>query len=53
MASWERTVKPFLTSLRKQFLNWRATTEQDRSEMFVEAKRILKERASVEKQEIG
>ncbi|MEI6971279.1 MAG: FtsX-like permease family protein [bacterium] len=43
-AAWKRTVKPFLGSLRKQFLNWRATTPADRAEMFAEAARFLKER---------
>ncbi|MCG3147200.1 MAG: hypothetical protein PCFJNLEI_00638 [Verrucomicrobiae bacterium] len=42
-ASWQRTVKPFLSALRKQFLNWRATTEADRGEMFAEAKQLLQE----------
>jgi hypothetical protein len=40
-AAWQRTVKPFLGSLRKQFLNWRATTPEDRSEMFAEASSLL------------
>ena len=44
-ASWQRTVKPFLTALRKQFLNWRATTEADRTEMYAEAKQLLQEAA--------
>lgn len=42
-AAWRRTVKPFLGSLRKQFLNWRATTSADRAEMFDEASRLLRE----------
>jgi hypothetical protein len=41
-AAWQRTVKPFLGSLRRQFLNWRATTPGDRTEMFEEAARILR-----------
>ena len=45
VAAWQRTVRPFLSSLRKQFLNWRATTEADRNEMFAEAKQILREKA--------
>ena len=40
-AAWQRTVKPFLVALRKQFLNWRATTDAERGEMFVEAKGLL------------
>ncbi len=36
-AAWERTVKPFLGLLRKQFLNWRAATVAEREEMFAEA----------------
>ena len=47
VASWQRTVKPFLTALRKQFLNWRATTEADRGAMFTEAKQLLQEAAHV------
>ena len=39
--SWDRTVKPFLGVVRKQFLNWRATTDNERSEMFEEARSIL------------
>ena len=45
VASWQRTVKPFLTALRKQFLNWRATTEEDRTAMYAEAKQLLQEAA--------
>jgi hypothetical protein len=41
LSAWERTVRPFLSSLRKQFLNWRATTTDDRGEMFAEAKQLL------------
>ena len=41
-AAWQRTVKPFLGSLRKQFLNWRATTPEDRAEMFAEAAQTLR-----------
>lgn len=40
-AAWQRTVKPFLGALRKQLLNWRATTRADREEMFGEAKELL------------
>ncbi|MBM4164543.1 MAG: FtsX-like permease family protein [Lentisphaerae bacterium] len=40
-ASWERTIKPFMSLLRKQFLNWRAATEQERSEMYAEAKTLI------------
>lgn len=47
-ASWNRTLGPFLGVLRKQFLNWRATTDSDRREMFEEANRILSERVEKE-----
>jgi hypothetical protein len=40
-ASWERTIKPFMSLLRKQFLNWRAATEQERSEMYAESKTLI------------
>ncbi len=46
-ASWERTLKPFLGVLRKQFLNWRAATERERSEMYDESKSLI-QRARVE-----
>jgi hypothetical protein len=42
--AWERTVRPFLGTLRKQFLNWRATTDDQRAEMFAEAKKIIARR---------
>lgn len=41
-AAWQRAARPFLGSLRKQFLNWRATTPEDRAEMFAEAARTLR-----------
>ncbi|MEI6148662.1 MAG: FtsX-like permease family protein [bacterium] len=41
VTTWERRVKPFLGTLRKQFLNWRVTTEVDRTKLFAEAKRLL------------
>lgn len=40
-AAWARTVKPFLGVLRKQFLNWRAATPAERTEMFTEACALL------------
>ncbi|MDA0321942.1 MAG: hypothetical protein O2923_04400 [Verrucomicrobia bacterium] len=46
--SWDRTVKPFLGVVRKQFLSWRATTDAEREEMFEEARQILTE-AEVER----
>jgi hypothetical protein len=49
-ASWERTIKPFMGLLRKQFLNWRAATEQERSEMYAESKTLI-QNASVEEGE--
>ncbi|MCE9614249.1 MAG: M28 family peptidase [Lentisphaerae bacterium] len=48
-AAWQRTVKPFLGALRKQFLNWRATTPADRTEMFAEARQFLGEPARKER----
>jgi len=41
VTTWRRHVKSFLVTLRKQFLNWRVTTQADRTEMFAEAKRLL------------
>jgi len=41
MSSWERAVMPFLGSLRKQFLNWRAVSDAERAEMFEEAKDLF------------
>jgi hypothetical protein len=40
-ASWERTIKPFMGLLRKQFLNWRAATERERSELYAESKTLI------------
>jgi hypothetical protein len=42
-AAWKRTVLPFLTALRKQFLNWRAVSDAERAEMFTEAKSLFTE----------
>ena len=41
VASWQRTLKPFLGAVRKQFLNWRVTTIGQREELFAEAKQML------------
>ncbi len=41
MSGWLRAVMPFLGSLRKQFLSWRAVSDVERSEMFAEAKEML------------
>jgi|GEM_PF-832350 len=41
IASWERAVMPFLGALRKQFLNWRAVSDVERTEMFDEAKSLF------------
>jgi hypothetical protein len=38
--AWNRTVMPFLGVLRKQFLNWRAVSDAERSEMFAEAREL-------------
>jgi hypothetical protein len=43
VAAWQRTLKPFLGTVRKQFLNWRVTTTADRQELYAEAKRRLQE----------
>ncbi len=40
-SGWNRTLIPFMGVLRKQFLNWRATTDDERREMFTEATTIL------------
>ncbi len=40
-ASWERTLKPFMGVLRKQFLNWRAASAKERSEMYEESKVMI------------
>jgi hypothetical protein len=43
-------LSPFLGVLRKQFLNWRATTDAERREMYTEANRILNECVEKERQ---
>ena len=43
VAAWQRTLKPFLGAVRKQFLNWRVTTVGQREELFAEAKQMLQE----------
>ena len=48
IAGWNRTLRPFLGVLRKQFLNWRATTDTERREMFTEASRLLNDFAAKE-----
>ncbi|MHB9134094.1 MAG: FtsX-like permease family protein [Armatimonadota bacterium] len=40
-AAWSRTIMPFLVALRKQFLNWRAVTDTERTELFEEAKALF------------
>ncbi len=47
-AAWRRTVRPFLGTLRKQFLNWRATTDAERGELFAEAKAMLERQRDTE-----
>jgi hypothetical protein len=42
LQTWARMIKPFLGTLRKQFLNWRVTTRADRGEMFAEARDLLR-----------
>lgn len=54
ISAWERAVMPFLGSLRKQFLNWRAVSDAERTEMFEEAKELfakVQPTTSVETQE--
>jgi hypothetical protein len=41
VAAWQRTLRPFLGVVRKQFLSWRVTTAADRGEMYAEAKTLL------------
>jgi hypothetical protein len=41
LSGWMRTVMPFLSALRKQFLNWRAVSDVERSEMFEEARGLF------------
>ncbi|MEI8242002.1 MAG: FtsX-like permease family protein [bacterium] len=43
LSAWERTTKVFLGILRKQFLNWRAATLEERAEMFGDARKLLLE----------
>ncbi|MEI7436203.1 MAG: FtsX-like permease family protein [bacterium] len=40
-AAWEKRVRPFLGVLRKQLLNWRVTTPEERHAMFAEARAAL------------
>jgi hypothetical protein len=41
VSAWQRTMATFLQTVRRQFLNWRVTTLEDRQEMFAEAKTLL------------
>ena len=41
LEAWHRTVRPFLKSLRQQFLNWRAVTDTDRQTLFTESRQLL------------
>ncbi len=41
IAAWNRAVMPFLGALRKQFLNWRAVGDEERADMFIEAKALF------------
>ncbi len=50
VTTWQRRILPFLTTLRKQFLNWRVTTPADRTELFAEAKRMLQAGAPAQKE---
>jgi len=48
ISAWERAVMPFLGSLRKQFLNWRAVSDEERAEMFEESKELFTKTQTVE-----
>jgi hypothetical protein len=50
VTTWRRRILPFLTTLRKQFLNWRVTTPAERTELFAEAKRMLQAGAPAKKE---
>jgi hypothetical protein len=50
VSTWQRRIMPFLSTLRKQFLNWRVTTPADRTELFAEAKRMLQAGSPAEKE---
>lgn len=41
VSAWHRTMASFLRTVRKQFLNWRVTTLEDRQELFAESKTLL------------
>lgn len=40
-SAWERTLKPFMGVLRKQFLNWRAASAPERTEMYDASKTMI------------
>ena len=52
-AAWQRTIKPFLGSLRKQFLSWRAISAADRAALFAEASQMLRTQAQREDAHVG
>jgi len=39
--SWMRLNKGFVAQVRKHFLHWRAVSDEDRAEMFAEAKELM------------
>jgi len=41
--SWMRLNKGFVAQVRKHFLHWRAVSDEDRAEMFEEAKALMEE----------
>ena len=43
----------FLAQIRKHFLHWRAVSDQDREEMFAEARELLEQGSGVRGQEAG
>jgi hypothetical protein len=51
--SWMRLNKGFLAQIRKHFLHWRAVSDQDRDEMFTEAKALLEQETESRGQAAG
>ena len=46
--SWMRLNKGFVAQVRKHFLHWRAVSDQDRAEMFSEARELMEEGLNIE-----
>ena len=51
--SWMRLNQGFLAQIRKHFLHWRAVSDQDREEMFAEARELLEQGSGVRGQGSG